>query len=255
MANSLVVGRDLLLGRPLTIRSPFTPRLSEVSEPIVPTVKVFTGAADADYQYGMLGNDQYGDCGFAMVFHSVEVICLLLGITLAPYQTAAVVQAYLAYDHGKDVGVNLSDLCHTLYSTGILDVQLAGYAEGTGRVEDEVTGITQHFGVGFLGIRVAQSMEDAFNAGPGEVYEYKGTKADKTLLGGHAVPSVAFNLDENTVDIITWARRMTWTIPTLQHYLDEHYAPIFPQVKAKGIDGFDFPLLDSLLSKIGPSFG
>lgn len=266
MPNTLVVGRDLMLGRPLTVGNPLTPRLSQVADPVQPTVQVFTGPADSTYDYGMLGNgpdktltvnhgNPVGDCGFAMFTHGAEIVALLLSLGLTPYQANAVVTAYLKYDHGKDVGVVLANLCHTLYTKGILGVKLKGYAQGTGRVEDEVTGITQHFGLSFCGIRVSQSFEDGFNemqSDPGFVLEYKGSRADKTILGGHAVPSLAFDLGDGTIEVLTWAQRFRMTIKTLQVYIDEHYAPLYPQVDVSGIDGFDEELLNSLLAKVGP---
>jgi hypothetical protein len=196
-----------------------------------------------------------GDCGFAMFTHADEIISLLLGAGMTPFQANAVVTAYLKYDGGQDLGVNLTQLCHTLYEKGILGVKLKGYAQGTGRVEDEVTGITQHFGVAFCGIAVSQSFEDGFNeaqSDPNFVLEYKGSEADKTILGGHAVPTLAFDLTTGTVEVLTWAQRFRMTIETLQVYLDEHYAPLYPQVDVSGIDGFDEELLNSLLAKVGP---
>lgn len=267
MPNALIVGRDLMLGRPFSVGNPLTPRLSQVANPIAPTVRAFTGPTDGAFSYGMLGNGPdpmltvnggkpVGDCGFAMFTHGSEVVSMLLALGLTQFEANAVVTAYLAYNHGRDIGVNLSNLCHTLYTTGLLGVQLKGYAQGNGRAEDEVTGITQHCGVAFLGIRVSQSFEDGFNeaqSDPGFVLEYKGTRADKTILGGHAVPSLAFDLGDGTIEVLTWAKRFRMTIRTLQEYLDEHFAPIYPQVDVAGsIDGFDEELLDSLLAKVGP---
>lgn len=265
MPNKLVVGKQLMLGRPHAALEALLPWADQVADPIAPTVQIWTGPSDAAFDYGMLGNgpdpsytinggQPVGDCGFAMFTHADQVVAMLEVMGVPAFTANQVVKAYFAYNHGKDVGVVLADLCHTLYVTGILGVRLAGYVAGRGAVEDEVTGITQHCGVSFCGIMVSQSMEDAFNsADPKNVFEYKGTAADRDILGGHAVPTVAFDLGDGTIDIITWARRMRWTIETLEHYLDEHWAPIYPQVKAKnGIDGFDWDMLDALLAKVGP---
>jgi hypothetical protein len=70
--------------------------------------------------WGMDGNDQYGDCTFAGRLH-YQLVKAAAGDEPAPTETAEqLVAEYLAYDHGQDVGANIADLLLFWYTSGKL---------------------------------------------------------------------------------------------------------------------------------------
>lgn len=214
--------------------------------------KVWTGPPDAAFDYGMLGNDRYGDCTFAGFVHLVQTICLLLGVTPPTPTDADVIKAYLIFTHGQDSGCVEADVLHALYATGILGIDLAGYARGNQGL-DELWQITQTFGAGYLGVMVPAPAQGQFQAG--EPWDLTGTSADKQIEGGHCVVSIAFDQDAEVATVLTWGQHQQVTFRWLDAYLDEQWAVIPQQVKTSGIlDGMDWATLDADLAAVGPTY-
>jgi hypothetical protein len=68
--------------------------------------------------WGMLGNDQYGDCTFAGREH-YKMAKAAAGHEQEAWETPdQLVAEYLAYDHGQDSGANIADLLLTWYKAG-----------------------------------------------------------------------------------------------------------------------------------------
>ena len=236
------------LGR-LSARFPvtLTPLHRLVSLPTAPAK--WTGPNDAGFDYGMLGNDEVGDCTFAGFVHLVQAICLLLGVTPPQPTDQAVVQAYFLFTHGQDTGAVEADVLHALYATGILGIKLAGYAMGT-QTLDELWQIVATFGAGYLGVMIPAPAQGQFQAG--EPWDLTGTSADNQIEGGHCVDGIAFDQDAEMATVLTWGQRQLVTFRWLDAYLDEKWAVIPQQVRDIGsLDGFDWATLDADLAALG----
>lgn len=213
----------------------------------------WTGPNDSSFDYGLLGNDRYGDCTFAGFVHLVQAICLLLGVTPPQPADARVVQAYLLFTHGQDSGAVIANVLQALYATGILDIKLAGYAPGRQGL-DELWSIIQTFGAGYLGVMVPAVAQDQFAAG--EPWDLTGTSADNEIEGGHCVVGVAFDQDAEQAQVITWGKRQPVTFRWLDKYLDEQWAVIPQQVRTAGqLDGMNWAQLDAELESLTGAVG
>lgn len=203
-----------------------------------PTAESCAGPDDSAFHYGMLGNDQYGDCTFAGFVHLVQATCLLLGTTPPSPTSPEVVQAYLLFTHGQDMGAVEADVLAALYSTGILGVKLAGYANGLKGIP-ELLQIIQYGGAAYLGVMVPMPMQDQFQAG--ELIDLTNTSADNDIEGGHCIDGIAFDQAAETVDVLTWGSRVKVTFRWLDRYLDEQWMVIPQQVKDAGqLEGMDW---------------
>jgi hypothetical protein len=213
----------------------------------------WAGPNDAAFDYGMLGNDRYGCCTFAGFVHLVQAICLLLGVTPPNPGDAAVVQAYLLFTHGQDTGANEADVLQALYATGILGIDLVGYAPGRGGL-DELWSITEQFGAAYLGHMMPQPAQGQFQAN--EPWDLTGTSADNAIEGGHCTVGLAFDQNAEMAEVITWGKRQKVTFRWLDRYLDEKWAPIPKQVKDAGkLDGFNWAQLDAELHSLSGAVG
>lgn len=205
----------------------------------------WTGPRDTQFSYGVLGNDQVGDCVFAGFVHLVQAVCLLLGVVPPKPSSAKVVQAYFLFTHGQDSGCVEADVLQALYTTGILGINIVGYAYGAQGLT-EMLGITQTFGSAYLGVMVPAPMLTQFNSN--EPFDLTGTSDDRTILGGHCIVCVAFNQTDETVTVLTWGKRHPATFRWLEAYLDESWAVIPKQVKDTGtLDSLDWEQLDAEL--------
>ena len=216
-----------------------------------PAPRSWAGPDDKSFSYGMLGNDVLGDCVFAGFVHLVQSICLLLGVTPPEPTDREVTQAYLLYGHGLDQGAIEADVLHALYVTGILDIDLAGYALGNQGI-DELWQITSTFGAGYLGIMVPAPAQGQFQSR--EPWDLTGTSADRQIEGGHCVVSIAYDQDAELATVLTWGQRQQVTFRWLHAYLDEQWAVIPRQVKdAGGLGGFNWEQLHDDLASVGPT--
>jgi len=68
--------------------------------------------------WGMLGNDTYGDCGEAGQLHVQMATAIGAGVPTPQFSTEQAVNEYLAYTGGQDSGVVLADFLLWLYKKG-----------------------------------------------------------------------------------------------------------------------------------------
>lgn len=153
--------------------------------------------------WGMLGNDQYGDCGVAADVHvnmanawsALEQRPGNIASTVWP-TSAETVAAYLTYTGGQDSGVDLGEwlLYRMTHGIGPLG-PIGGFAQvAIGGQEYE--GALRAFKALYSGINVSQDLMDEFDAGQ----PWTSTSTD--WIGGHAVPHLARNEK--------WGRLITW---------------------------------------------
>lgn len=196
----------------------------------------------ADWQ--MFGNDRYGDCTFAGIAHAEMAVSAILNLNETPPVAQGVIDAYLSYTKGQDVGAVEADLLKYWKSNALFSGPAAAYAQSDKSDQVELKSIIASYGFTYIGIEVPSPCEQQFaNRQP---WALTHTPADNNIIGGHCIILVGY--DEKYFYGITWGavQAIEWT--WLQTYMDESWAVITPEVVASGKLG-DLRL-DELLADI-----
>ena len=192
----------------------------------------------AQIVWGMLGNDQYGDCTFAGYIHLVMAVAALLGITITAPEAAAVVKAYLTFTHGVDSGAVEDSVLNLGYRKGICGFELLGYATGDEGLE-QMLQVTNTFGASYLGVTL--TAQDQQNFADGKPWSLG---SDKTIIGGHCVPNIEYDKPTGMAKVVTWGAEQLVEFEWLEARMSEFHAAIPEQVKTAGsLDGVDEPAL------------
>ena len=216
-------------------------------------------------QWGMLGNDQYGDCAIAGACHQT-MLWTAEGGKPAPFNTAAALKNYSDVtgfslinpatgqpwpvdpstgepDNPTDQGTDLGVLAQHWLTDGIVDAD--GVAHRVIAVVDLNPGDLREIWVAQflfqsvgLGYALPNTAEQQTQAGlPWDVVP------GATIVGGHYVPSFSrlhgFNIG------VTWGKPQPITPRFIQTYNDQGLVALSEEmlVRAKNIDGFDDALL------------
>jgi hypothetical protein len=175
--------------------------------------------------WGMDGNDTVGDCACAMVSHITMVDTANNGQIVIPStaDTLALYSAVTGYDPSQtaadgsnptDQGTVMTDLLAYLQKVN----QLEAWAEFETGDLLHYRQVVNLFGAAMLGVQVRQCDMNAFRAGD------PWDKTTGKVLGGHAVPVVAADVDG--VLIVTWGALQRVTYAWLEKNCDEAYAGI-----------------------------
>lgn len=209
--------------------------------------------------WGMLGNDQWGDCAWAGPAHETMILTTE-GAKPATFTTESVLSDYSAgtgFDpnagpsgsNPTDQGSEVRDVLKYRAKTGIVDGagarhKVGAYVKLNQKDLDQVLQAAYVFEVVGLGIEFPGSAMDQFNEGkPWDVV--KGAQIE----GGHYIPLVAHR--EN-LEVITWGALQQMTPAFLAKYCDEAWAYIsLEDLKAgKSPEGFDLEQLTSDLAAL-----
>lgn len=194
--------------------------------------------------WGMLGNDDYGDCGVAGYGHLLMAGAAATG-TVQEFPTdQQTVDYYLRYTGGQDDGVVLSDFLayvrknryygHTIAATAPIDVhdvptlQFAVWA----------------YDAAYAGITVTKRMEADFQAGRPWTME----SLESPDAGAHCVPVVGY--DSLYVYVVTWGRvqKVTWS--AWHHMAAEAHAVITDEQANGDGRGLNLAALQADLDKV-----
>jgi len=192
----------------------------------------------------MMGNDRYGDCTFAGGGHAKLVTSYEVNKPEPPLADTVVVNGYLKYTNGQDVGAVESDLlkCWQNTSGGIFGIpgdQILAYAPVDISSAQELQEVTSAYGFVYIGIQVPSPCEQQFrNSQP---WALTNTAADNDILGGHCVIIVGY--DASYFYVITWGAVQAVEWSWFQKYLDEAWAVITSEVVDAGALG-DLRLAD-----------
>jgi hypothetical protein len=213
--------------------------------------------------WGMLGNDQWGDCVEADEGHYLMLRTANAGTMVVPTadQVLALYSAETGFnpsDPNTDQGTNEASDCAFMVSTGFLDHKAAA----TGPIDytnlNNMRWAIQLFGACKIGFNIQQAQVDQFNSGNDWGYV-----SGSQTVGGHDVPLVAYYTD-GSFDAISWGRRVHCApsfVATASGLIDEAHALIFPDwIEANGAapSGFDLQqlLIDaSEIEGTGPQTG
>jgi hypothetical protein len=200
--------------------------------------------APGNGNWGMDGNDTYGDCGVAGLHHGDMCVEYDTGTPVVPVTSDQIVDYYMTYTGGQDSGVVLADFLKYVKTTGFFGHSLAAYAPV--KISDMATlkFAVNAYSYAYTGIVVTQGMMDATNAGK----PWTAANATGTVLGGHCVPIVGYGLDE--LWIITWGQLQSVAYSAWPIIAEEAWACIWGEVAAKGVHGVSLPALQADLLKL-----
>jgi hypothetical protein len=194
------------------------------------------------------GGKPKGDCAFVGLVNTAVVDDVETDTPVVIPTSNVVVSAYDTYDHGQDLGANLTQLLAFQYKIGLPWIKGAPYAALNYRDLDTFWSGVNAFGCGYIGIVVTQTMMNQTQAG--EPWDLTGFATDDQVLGGHCVVTIARSAIGG--EVATWGMRQAFTTRWLQHSLEEaHVILTDVQIAAKG-DGYglDLPHLEADLKSL-----
>jgi len=206
--------------------------------------------------WGMLGNDQYGDCVWAGAAHE-HMLMAALSHSAVTFTDKGVLAAYSAVtgfdprDPSTDQGTDMQQAASYRRKTGIKDSKghvhkVSAYLEVSKHSLDQVADAAFLFGAVGIGILFPDSAMDQFNRGqPWDV-----VKHDKAPEGGHYIPCVGF--EGGNLVCVSWGRKQLMTPAFLAKYCDEAVAYVNPEylVAGKTPEGFDATQLTADLAQL-----
>lgn len=173
------------------------------------------------FDWGMLGNDRFGDCTLAAVVHLREACAAADNLPAAAWPSdEQVVSTYLTMTHGQDSGLVEANVLGTWQRTGLFGDRIVGYAPQDHRNPDELRSVIAAFNGSYLGVAVPSPAQQQFAAG--EPWDLTGTSADRQIEGGHAVPAVGY--DSDYLYVVTWAKVQPVTWRWVAAYCEEAWA-------------------------------
>jgi hypothetical protein len=210
-------------------------------------------------EWGMLGNDQWGDCAWAGPAHETMLLTKEGGRSAA-FSTDAVLSDYSAgtgFDpkagppgqNPTDQGSNVREVLKYRAKTGIVDAngnrhKVGAYVKLDTKNLDQVTEALYLFQVVGIGIEFPASAMDQFNNGqPWDVVQ------GSQIEGGHYVPLVA---RRDNLEVVTWGALQQMTQAFYEKYCDEAWAYISEEnlQQGKSPEGFDLEQLQADLNAL-----
>jgi hypothetical protein len=207
--------------------------------------------------WGMLGNDQWGDCAEAGACHQ-EMLWSTEGGHPAPFDTTSCLVNYSAItnfnindgtsgSNPSDQGTDVGQLADYWRNTGLVDsngvhhkiVAVMDLNPGDLRELWTASYLFQCVGLGF---NIPQSALNQTTAGQA----WDVVADDGGIQGGHYVPAMGRIANGNGI-LITWGKTQQFTPAFYQKYSDQGIVALSEDmmIAAKSIDGFDDALLRS----------
>ncbi len=186
----------------------------------------------ANPNWGMLGNDQYGDCGVAGLEHGFEADAVMVEETLVGFPSdQEAIQYYLKYTGGQDQGVVLADYLAYVRKNPYYGHSIDSYAPVAVHDIPSLHSAIAMFGFTYTGIAVTASMQQAF-----ENHQPWTTELLlDPVIGGHCIPLVGY--DNNYLYAITWGGIQQISYPAWHQMSSEAWAVITGEFVKHGGDG------------------
>lgn len=207
-------------------------------------------------KWGMLGNDEVGDCTIAGAMHAVMLWTGIAGTpaqfstqdALDDYENAC---GYVPGDPDSDQGGDMVTVAKYWRNTGMRDTttrrhQIAAYLAINANNLDHLDLAAYWFDAVGLGVELPTSAERQFiNGDPWSVMDNDGTE------GGHYIPYVQ-KVADNTRQVVTWGGLQDVEEAWLRKYLREVVVYISSEylVEGKSPLGFDMSALRDDLQEL-----
>ncbi|BBA99288.1 hypothetical protein RVR_5841 [Actinacidiphila reveromycinica] len=195
-------------------------------------------------EWGMLGNDEFGDCGVAGIEHVFMAVAADVGATEKFPTDKQTVSYYLKYTGGQDSGVVLSDFLAYVRKHGYYGHKLAAFAPvGVHDVPTLQFALWAYDAV-YCGITVTEQMMADFQAGRPWTMESLNSPVD----GGHCVPIVGY--DSQYLYIVTWGAIQKIAYSAWHHMSEEAWALILGEHANGDGHGLSLKALQADLDKV-----
>jgi hypothetical protein len=181
--------------------------------------------------WGILGNDQYGDCGVAGLEHVFMADASITHETEPEASDAQGVDYYLDYTSGADTGVVLSQYLAHVRQKGYYDHQVSAYAPVTVHDVPTLQTAIDLFGAVYTGIAVVAPMQQAF----AEHQPWTTGLLDSPVVGGHCVPLCGY--DDQYLYAITWGGVQAITYPAWHRISTEAWCVLTGEFEEANGDG------------------
>jgi hypothetical protein len=203
-----------------------------------------------DNDWGMLGNDRYGDCAVAGPSHETMLANKIRGVDM-PFNDACVLQTYgeiTGFDPAtgaNDNGTDMRALAEYRMNTGILDAngnrhKILAYAWLTPGDSNGLSEAMWLFdGMVGIGIQVPQLAMDQFQQNfPWDL----SPTGEGDIEGGHYIPGMG---DDGNIQTVTWSRRQPMTKRFYAKYNDATLVYVTDEmlVNGKTPENFDLQAL------------
>lgn len=248
--------------RPKLGKLPFEPdardfKLKAFSVSLPPAPKIAFGYGNIYADWGMLGNDRYGDCVFAGAAHehmlynklAKHPLSFTVDNVLADY---AAVTGFNPADPNTDQGAYPRDAMNYRRTTGLIAAdgkrhKIEAFVQIPAQDWDMLIRCIWTFGAVGIGFNFPTSAWDQYDAGKRwDVVD--GASID----GGHYVPMVGSVAPATEATCITWGRRQTMSKEFYQKYNDESWVPLTKEslLPPSNVRHIDWDTLSSQLSSL-----
>jgi len=230
-------------------------KLATVAElPLAPKGPFGYGRLYSDW--GMLGNDQYGDCAWAGPAHETMLFNRIFKGHDVPFTTDAVLSDYASTGFDPKTGANDNGTyCRQMFgyrrSTGIVDAngtrhKIDAYASIDAQDWDTMIRALAVFGAVGIGFNFPGSAMTQFNRG--DAWDVP----ISSFEGGHYVCCVGSMDPKNEVTVITWGRRQIMTRAFYEKCNDETWVPLSLELlrNGYGLRHLDVDALRALLASL-----
>lgn len=196
--------------------------------------------------WGILGNDQYGDCVWAGAAHETELwhaegkalpIHFTSECVLSDY---AKVTGFDPKDPATDGGTDMQVAASYRKKTGVIDASgkrhtIAAYLAV--KNSKEIQQAVYLFGAMGIGIQFPDSAMDQFRKGQDWT-----VRKGATIQGGHYIPAIAY--DPEWVYVVSWGKvvRASWSF--IRKYMDEGVVYLSEEILSGGMSPEGFKLAD-----------
>jgi hypothetical protein len=184
--------------------------------------------------WGMLGNDQWGDCTIAGADHVIEADSAVATQPFTLPSLNAVEHEYFGLTGGPDSGLVLSKVLKAWRASGMFTNKLAAYAPVQVTNTTLLQQCIEWFGTAYVGVNLPQPAEGQFNPDGSGIWDLTGTAADQQIEGGHCIVLVAY--DGEYLYAVTWGAIVSVTYGWWARYGDEAWATITQEFVARGGD-------------------
>jgi hypothetical protein len=184
----------------------------------------------------MYGNDQYGDCVWAMIGHAIQAVTANAS-TEVDVPDAAVLKGYSDVtgfrpdDPSTDQGTVIQDALGYWRKTGLAGHKILAFAQVDVANEAEMQQACALFGVVLFGMNFPTVAMQQFDAGdPWDLVE-----DDGGIEGGHAILGCRYDAPKGQWHIITWGREQPVTFAFIRKYFEEAWTAVSQEwVSASG---------------------
>lgn len=185
--------------------------------------------------WGMLGNDQYGDCTIAGVGHldlawNVEVKERDHVPTTAEAETT-----YFDLTGGVDSGLAETMVLQRWLNHGLFGYKISAYAPTNFSKKDAFKEAIAFYGGVYFGVQLPESAQQQFVQNGQSTWS---VVPGSPIVGGHCIDGVGYS--NEGIQVITWGQVVTATWDWIANYVDEAYAIISSQFVQAGSG----PILD-----------